>query len=66
MIKVAVCDDEEQICVKLMTITKSFFEEIQRQVWVAEFKDGYQLLKSNTRFDIIFLDIDMPDMNGIE
>lgn len=66
MIKVAVCDDEEQVCIKLKDITKTFFNQIERPVWVAEFRDGNALLKSNIHFDIIFLDIDMPEIDGIE
>lgn len=66
MIKVAVCDDEEQVCIKLINMIKTFFNELERQVWVAEFREGNGLLKSNIHFDIIFLDIDMPEMDGIE
>lgn len=66
MIKVAVCDDETHIREKLTSIIKDYFYEINRTVWVADFKTGSGLLKANIRFDIIFLDIEMPNMNGIE
>lgn len=66
MIKVAVCDDEEPVRAKLILIIKKYFKEIKRPVWTADFRSGTGLLKSNIRFDIIFLDIEMPNMNGIE
>lgn len=66
MIKVAICDDDKQICSKLIAIVKEYFADIGRPVWVAEFTSGLKLLKANIRFDVIFLDIDMPGLNGIE
>lgn len=66
MIKIAVCDDEKPVCSKMVAIIKEYFADIDRPVWVAEFKSGLALLKANVRFDIIFLDIDMQELNGIE
>ena len=63
---VAICDDDKQICSKLIAIVKEYFADIGRPVWVAEFTSGLKLLKANIRFDVIFLDIDMPGLNGIE
>ena len=36
MIKVAICDDDKQICSKLIAIVKEYFADIGRPVWVAE------------------------------
>ncbi len=66
MIKIAVCDDEKIVRTKLVMIIKEYFSEADRPVWVADYKTGAGLLKSNIRFDIIFLDVEMPDLNGIE
>lgn len=66
MIKIAVCDDEKQVRLRLLTIIQQYFDEIDREVWIAGFKRGQELLNAKTRFDIIFLDIEMPELNGIE
>lgn len=66
MIKIAVCDDEKIVRTKLVLIIKEYFAEIGRPVWVADYKTGSGLLKANVRFDIVFLDVEMPELNGID
>lgn len=60
---VAVCDDNSQITEHLKTTIESF-EDISCQVF--SFSNGEQLLHSTNSFDVIFLDIDMPGIDGIE
>lgn len=66
MIKIAVCDDDNKVRLRLLTIIQQYFDEIDREVWIAMFKSGEELLKAKIRFDIIFLDIEMSGLNGIE
>lgn len=66
MIKIAICDDEEEICIKLEDIVKKYFLKIQRPISIVKFRNGIELLKVNIRFDVIFLDIDMKGLDGIE
>ena len=40
MIKIAVCDDEKQVRLRLLTIIQQYFDEIDREVWIAGFKRG--------------------------
>lgn len=66
MIKIALCDDEEFIRKRMNSIVKEYFEERKRPVWIAVFKSGLDLLKCHIRFDIIFIDVEMPELDGIE
>lgn len=64
--RIAVCDDElscrRQLVQAIEGITKSL------DVMTSAFEDGRELLRafSETPFDLVFLDIEMPVINGIE
>ncbi|MDY3372050.1 MAG: LytTR family DNA-binding domain-containing protein [Terrisporobacter othiniensis] len=63
MIKIAICDDD------LITLnqTKEIIENYKKKdLQVYSYKSGEGLLNSEDKFDIIFLDIDMDGINGIE
>lgn len=60
-IKVAVCDDQKHHCVYL----KSLLNKYSFDMDIYEFNRGADLLRSPVRFDIIFLDINMPGMDGM-
>lgn len=69
MFKIAICDDELAMCGEIETIilkhAKSFKQEIITDVFVS----GVELcdfLKKGEYFDLIFLDIEMDDLSGIE
>lgn len=66
MIKAAVCDDEpymqDDIIAKLSEYMKS--KEVSYQLDC--FSNGSELLKSNKAYDLLFLDIQMTEPNGLE
>lgn len=67
-LRIAICDDDELILKKLCEIIEENFERLSCDLKVSTFSNAYSLVDSNciNRFDIIFLDIDMPKFNGID
>lgn len=69
MIKVAICDNEYQIAVELEQWIALEGQKLLLEIDTDVFSDGEELLhevKQNNRYDIIFLDIEMKKVNGIE
>lgn len=66
--KIAVCDDDKNyITLFLAKILNRVLESAQIVAEIAYFTEGNQLLKrfeNDQTFDVIILDIDMPDING--
>ncbi len=67
-LRIAICDDDELILKKLFKIIKGNFEKLSCDLEVLTFNNTHSLIDSNcvNRFDVIFLDIDMPKFNGID
>lgn len=63
MIRIAVCDDEPEVLARMERMLSSYEKET---LSVDCYAGGMELLASFRQYDIIFLDIDMPGMNGIE
>ena len=66
MINIAVCDDEKCMAEKIEKMAEEFFGRKNTDIVVLEYSSGEELLKSNERIDILFLDIGMLGMDGIE
>ncbi len=59
---IGICDDEKEICLQIRKLVLAMAPESQ----VVYYCSGRQLLLERQRFDILFLDIQMSDMNGME
>lgn len=62
--RIAICDDIEEIRIKI----KSILQETANNETIDCFANGYNLIESMSmkNYDIVYLDIEMPGVNGIE
>jgi len=61
-IKIAICDDEKVICDNILHLIKSLCTSCCIDIY----NSSTALLTTDTHYDIYFLDVQMPDVNGIE
>ena len=69
MLKIAICDDEQIVCADIEKYILDFKKESGLDLEVEVFNSGIDLLKfieNENTFDLIFLDIEMQDLNGIQ
>ena len=64
--RILICDDDALIIEQLQKYIRDFFENISVKCpELVCFSDGESLLADKGEKDILFLDIEMPGMNGI-
>lgn len=66
MINIAICDDEIFMLNELSEMVSKFFQSENIEVTIIKFSNGNSLLQYNKQLDIIFLDIQMNELNGME
>ncbi len=66
MIRIAIVDDEKQIRAKIFRLISKYFVENLLEYEIKSFSDGKELIESDLSFDIIFLDIEMENIDGIQ
>lgn len=64
--KIAICDDEIKYINDVEKHLNQYFSEHGLSLTLFEYDNGADLLNANIEFDIVFLDIEMPGINGIE
>ena len=66
MISIGVCDDEAYMLDILTEKISAFFKQENMEITIFRFQNGEALLDYDKKFDIVFLDIQMGDPDGLE
>lgn len=69
MLKIAICDDHPTTCTELENILLEFQEQTFQAFTIEVFYSGEELIeyiKKEHKFDLIFLDIELGEINGVE
>lgn len=66
MLQIALCDDEQIIIEEMKKILNSYKTDRSIDLKCVLCHNGMSLLREETAFDIVFLDIDMPGINGMD
>ncbi len=66
MIHIAICDDEKYMSDHIRAMTSDLFRKKNREIQLRTFTSGEELLNYDGQIDILFLDIQMNGMDGME
>lgn len=63
---IAICDDEKRFRDFLEKNLRTYFDEKSIALNIFQFSSGEELLNAELQFDLVFLDVQMENMNGID
>lgn len=66
MLTIAVCDDENDAADQIRKLTSAFFREKHMEISFVRFSKAEELLAHDGEIDILFLDIQMAGIDGME
>ncbi len=66
MIKIAVCDDEPVMCEQLKRMIASRLEQLEETFRITCCTNAVQFFCGPLDYDLVFLHIQMPNLNGVE
>ena len=68
--RIAICDDDNEMLGRLKKDVIEIFGILKVNIEIFSFSDGKELLRTiqndDENFDLFLLDIDMPDVSGLE
>ncbi|MGN0160033.1 MAG: LytR/AlgR family response regulator transcription factor [Lachnospiraceae bacterium] len=65
MIEIAIVDDEREFADAYISMLQDFFKDFSMEMCVSRFESAERLLRKEDAFDLYFLDIEMPEMDGM-
>lgn len=69
MLKIGICDDETVVCSEIENIVLGYGKSVAGKIETEVFYSGeelYNYIKGGNYFDLLFLDIELHKLNGIE
>ncbi len=63
---IAICDDDSTIVATVRRMIERFLKDLKFDHEIYVFKSGGELLRRNAKYDMAFLDIEMPGISGLE
>lgn len=66
MIRIVVCDDEKIMSDQIRKMVSDFFRAKNMEVSIRQFSSGEELLGYDKQIDVLFLDIQMAETDGME
>ncbi len=66
IMKIGICDDIFEYCSSIKSYVDYYFKMNNTKYEVYTFANGNDLINSNIIFDVLFLDIELEDINGID
>lgn len=64
--RIAVCDDEQIYIDMIFEYCRKYFEKMDIEVSIDTYTDGNGLIDKAELYDIVLLDVEMPQINGID
>lgn len=64
--KVAICDDEKVFHKEIIELLRKYQKAKGTDIFMDHYENGNTLLQSNQEYDVIFMDYQMEEMDGIE
>lgn len=65
VIGIAIVDDEKEFADAYISMLRDFLKDFNMEVCVSKFERAEELFKREEAFDLYFLDIEMPEMDGM-